>query len=146
MYEKLLHIKNPSSVDEIEIMQKEIETLKKQLKTQDDCFKPEKSGVKQIVVDTGIITTQKEVNGFSIIKKIIDNGGLDKTRLYLKDTVEFCGINIYNNEQKTLIRFYFNDENNLSFAIVLKDGKEDKYNINTLKGIAPKKRENSRSS
>lgn len=38
-----------------------------------------------------------------------------------------------------MIRLGFNDENNLSFAIVLSNGKEDTYKINTLKGISPKK-------
>jgi len=147
MRETLLQIKNAQYMamganlarNEMEKMRKEIERLKKELKTQDEDFQPEKSGVTQVVIDTGIITTQKEVNGFNIIKRVIKNGGLDETRLYLKDTVEFCGINIDNDQKKTLIRLYFNDENNLSFAIVLSNGKEDTYNINTLKGIAPKK-------
>lgn len=142
MYDKLVQIKNPSSASEIERMQKEIERLKRQLKTQDKDFKQEKSGVKKVAKDNKInqiITTQKEVDGFNIIKRIIKNNGLDESCLYLKDTLEFCGINIDNDEKKTLIRLYFNDENNLSFAIVLSNGKEDKYNINTLKGISPKK-------
>lgn len=139
MYEKLLQIKNPSSAGEIKRMQEEIKRLKGLLKTPDNGFKHETSGVTKIILDTGIITTQKEVNGFNIIKRVIKNGGLDETRLYLKDTVEFCGINIDNDEKKTLIRLYFNDENNLSFAIVLSNGKEDKYDIKTLRGIAPKK-------
>lgn len=130
---------NPTQNKEIERMQREIERLKGQLKTQGEDFTHEKSGVIPVVINTGIITTQKEVNGFNIIKRIIKNGGLDETRLYLKDTVEFCGINIDNDEKKTLIRLYFNDEDNLNFAIVLSNGKEDKYNINTLKGISPKK-------
>lgn len=94
MYDKLLHIKNPSSAGEIERMQKEIERLKRQLKTQDKDFTPKKSGVTQIIIDTRIITTQKEVDGFNVIKRVIKNGGLDESRLHLKDTVEYCGINI----------------------------------------------------
>lgn len=150
MRETLLQIKNAQYMamganhakNEMEKMRKEIERLKGQLKTQDKDFKHEKSGIKQVAKDNKInqiITTQKEVDGFNIIKRIIKNNGLDDTRLKLKDTVEFCGINIDNDEKKTLIRLYFNDENNLNFAIILKDGKEDKYELKTLRGISPKK-------
>jgi len=86
-----------------------------------------------------IITTQKEVDAFNIVKRIFRDAGLNESRLYLKDTVDFCGINIDNQESKTLVKLYFNDENKLSFSIVLDKGKEDKYDINTLKGISPKK-------
>lgn len=146
MREKLLQTKNAqyagNARDKMEEMQKEIDRLKRGLKAQDQGVKDKKSGVKKVAKDNKInqiITTQKEVDGFNIIKRIIRDGSLDQSRLYLKDTVEFCGINIDNDEKKTLIRLYFNDEDNLSFAIVLGNGKEDKYTLNTLRGISPKK-------
>lgn len=146
-FAKGLEIGVGANQDKIKEMEDEIASLKEQLKASGQNKQARKVNVHQGSVVTlipsedlkGIITTQKEVDGFNAVKRIIKNAGLDPTRLHLKDTEEFCGINIDNDEKKTLIRLYFNDEDNLSFSIILADGKEDKYNINTWKGIAPKK-------
>jgi serine/threonine-protein kinase len=82
-----------------------------------------------------IITTQLEIDAFNIVKKLFDNNGLATDILHIKDAVEYCDININSDESKTLIRLYFNDEENLSFALILADGKEDKFSIKTIDEI-----------
>jgi serine/threonine-protein kinase len=136
--------------EKMDKMEQEIARLKEQLKASGSGNKkPRKQAEKEdynpgsvVEVVQGleqIITTQKEVNGFNIIKRILKDAGLDSNRLEIKDTMEYCGINIDGDEKKTLIRLYFNDEDNLSFALVLANGKEERFSIKTLRGIAPKK-------
>ncbi|MEA5510529.1 protein kinase [Crocosphaera sp. UHCC 0190] len=86
-----------------------------------------------------IITTQIEINGFNAIKRLFKRNDLDRDRLQMKDTIDYCGINIDGDEAKTLIKLYFNDENNLIFSLVLSNGEESQFPINSIRGISSKK-------
>jgi hypothetical protein len=132
--------------DEMEKMKAEIQSLQQQLKQTNN---QEKEALIENLQETPseinipekalqIVTTQLELKAFYAIKRMFERSGLDQGRLQMKDSLEYCGINIDGDENKTLIRLYFNDEENLSFAIILADGKEEKFNINTMRGIAPK--------
>jgi serine/threonine protein kinase len=136
--------------DEIEKMKAEIQSLKQQLQQTNSKGKQGKEALIEDLQETPseinipekalqIVTTQLEIDGFNAIKRIFERGGLDRERLQMKDTIEYCDINIDGDENKTIIRLYFNDEKNLSFAIVLANGEEEIFNINTIRGIAPKK-------
>jgi serine/threonine-protein kinase len=132
--------------DEMEKMKAEIQSLKQQLKQTNNQGKealienlqetPSEINIPEKALQ--IVTTQLELKAFYAIKRMFERSGLDQGRLQMKDSLEYCGINIDGDENKTLIRLYFNDEENLSFAIILADGKEEKFNINTMRGIAPK--------
>lgn len=136
--------------DEMEKMKAEIQSLKQQLQHTNSKGKQGKEALIEDLQETPseinipekalqIVTTQLEIDGFNAIKRIFERGGLDRERLQMKDTIEYCDINIDGDENKTIIRLYFNDEQNLSFAIVLANGEEEIFNINTIRGIAPKK-------
>lgn len=168
MRETLLHIYNLDYVahgialaeeenqEKLRALQNEIESLKQELsQSKNQHSKSKKS--KNIPLEEfnqtpsemqpvpshfeEIITTQMEINGFNALKRLFKRHNLDSNRLKMKDTVDYCGINIDGDENKTLIKLYFNDEENLSFSIVLKNGEETVFPINSIRGISSKKQE-----
>lgn len=168
MRETLLHIYNLDYVahgialaeeenqEKLKALQNEIESLKQELSAsknqntkskkptniQIEAFNQTPSEMQPVSSHfEEIITTQMEINGFNALKRLFKRHDLDSNRLQMKDTVDYCGINIDGDENKTLIKLYFNDEENLSFSIVLANGEELAFPINSIKGISSKKKE-----
>ncbi len=86
-----------------------------------------------------IITTQKEIDAYNVVKRILEKEGLDPNQLEITDSVEYCDIHVRNQPQAIVVRLYFNDENNLAFSIPQSNGYEEHFQINTLRGISSKK-------
>lgn len=90
---------------------------------------------------SGIITTQKELDAFNVLKRLLERNGVDGELIDMEDTPEFCNIHLTNHPDLVVVRLYFNDESKLAFAIPTADGSEVIYPISTLRGIAPKAQE-----
>lgn len=87
-----------------------------------------------------IITTQKELDACNIVKRILQSAGYDSEMIQLTDAVDHCDIHLRDRPDLILIRLYFNDESNLSFGILQADNIEERYPINTLRGLSAKKK------
>jgi len=87
---------------------------------------------------SGIVTTQKELDAFNVLKRLLERNGWDGELLDMEDTPDFCNIHLKSYPNLVVVRLYFNDESNLSFAIPNVNGSEDVCPISTLRGIAPK--------
>jgi predicted type IV restriction endonuclease len=57
--------------------------------------------------NSGIVTTEEEVEGFNIVKAIIRQH-LDPARVCMRDTKSYCGIILDNSNRKTICRLHFN--------------------------------------
>jgi serine/threonine protein kinase len=87
---------------------------------------------------SGIITTQKELDAFNVLQRLLERNGLDGDLLDMEDTPDFCNIHLKGRPDLVVVRLYFNDEASLAFAIPNEDEPETVYPISTLRGIAPK--------
>lgn len=127
---------------QIASMQHELEQLRGIL-SQSSGFAPlldQASSTQSIALNPAqVITTQKEIDAYNIIKRLIEQAGYDSQLLQLTDVVQHCDIHLRHRPDCVLVRLYFNDEDNLSFAIPLPSGKINPHFINTLRGIAPKR-------
>ncbi|MGA1408363.1 MAG: protein kinase domain-containing protein [Prochlorotrichaceae cyanobacterium] len=85
-----------------------------------------------------IITTQKELDAFNALKRVLERAGRDGQLLEMHDQPDFCDIHYRGHQDQLIVRLYFNDEDNLAFAVVNGDGTENRYAISTLRGISPK--------
>lgn len=90
---------------------------------------------------SGVITTQKELDAFNVLKRLLERHGIESDLLDIEDTPEFCNIHLKSHPELVVVRLYFNDESSLAFAIPNTDGLEAAYPISTLRGIAPKAKE-----
>jgi len=86
-----------------------------------------------------ITTTQKELDACNIVKRIIQSAGYDPQLVQLTDAVDYCDIHLRDHQELILVRLYFNDESNLAFGIPQVKGAENRYSINTLRGLSGKK-------
>ncbi len=57
--------------------------------------------------DTGIDTTQEEIDGFNIVRAILAEV-IDVKRIHMRDTKSYCGILLDNNNRKPICRLHFN--------------------------------------
>lgn len=80
-----------------------------------------------------IETTEMELNGFYIVKSIL-RPVVDVNRIVYKDTMGYFAVNI-DNTRKLVIRFYFNNEDNLRIAFLNDDRKEERIHIDSLDDI-----------
>jgi len=55
-----------------------------------------------------IVTTEEEIQGYNLVKSILGEI-IDPERVYIKDRLNFCGINLDDNQQKPICKLYFNE-------------------------------------
>lgn len=83
--------------------------------------------------NTGIVTTQKEIDAFNIVKAISAEL-ISAERVAMRDAKSYCAILFDDNNRKPLVRLYFNNEERL--AISFFDGdREEKLNMNKVDDI-----------
>ena len=97
-------------------------------------------GVPEVATDEPVMqegkqieTTEMELNGFYIVKSIL-RPVVDVNRIVYKDTMGYFAVNI-DNTRKLVIRFYFNNEDNLRIAFLNDDRKEERIHIDSLDDI-----------
>lgn len=84
--------------------------------------------------NNGIVTTQEEIDAYNIIKAILRKD-VDVSRIAMRDAVSYCAILFDNNNRKPIVRLYFNNVKNLRIALLNEDGKEEKFNIESLDAL-----------
>jgi hypothetical protein len=61
----------------------------------------------EIGKDTGIVTTEEELDGYYIVKTILRDT-IDPKRVTIKDTINYCSVLLDDSNRKPIIRMYFN--------------------------------------
>lgn len=94
----------------------------------------EESGDNDIIEDdSGIITTQNEMDGFYIVRAILSDI-IDPTRIFMRDVKSYCGIILDDSNRKPICRLYFNSETKQYIGLFNND-KEEKQPINSITDI-----------
>ena len=100
-----------SSIVKIALNQFIRERVNDRLKSALDAEKEEAVKMNEIeapkIEDTGIVTTEDEIEGYNIIKAIVREV-VDAKRIYMRDTKSYCGILFDNNNRKPICRLHFN--------------------------------------
>jgi predicted type IV restriction endonuclease len=73
--------------------------------------------------ETGIVTTEEELEGFYIVKSIL-RGVVASERIVSRDVVSYFGILLDDNKNKPICRLYFNNPQNKRLGILTRKGEE----------------------
>lgn len=91
-------------------------------------------GVVAMDKDTGIVTTQEEIDSFLIIKAIL-RPCVDISRIAYRDTLSYFGILLDDNNRKPICRMYFNAKSTKYIATFDENKRETKHEIKSLDDI-----------
>lgn len=91
-------------------------------------------GVVAIDKETGIVTTQDEIDAFLIVKAILRQV-VDIHRIFYRDTLSHFGILLDDNNRKPICRMYFNAKSIKYIATFDENKKETKHEIKSLDDI-----------
>lgn len=91
-------------------------------------------GVVVIDKETGVTTTQEEIDAFLIVKAILRQV-VDIHRVYYRDTLSYFGILLDDNNRKPICRMYFNAKSAKYIATIDENKKETKHEIKSLDDI-----------
>ena len=85
------------------------EKVNDHMKVIDENLKQEEKKEREFKIskDTGIVTTEDEVEAYNIVKAIVREV-VDVKRVYMKDRKSYCGIFLDNNNWKPICRLHFN--------------------------------------
>ena len=84
--------------------------------------------------ETGLTTTQEEIDAFLIVKAILRQV-VDVSRVYYRDTLSYFGILLDDNNRKPICRMYFNAKSTKYVSTFDENKKETKHDINSLDDI-----------
>ena len=84
--------------------------------------------------ETGIVTTQEEIDSYLIVKAIL-RPCVDISRVAYRDTLSYFGILLDDNNRKPICRMYFNAKSAKYIATFDENKKETKHEIKTLDDI-----------
>ena len=79
-----------------------------------------------------IITTLEEIEGYAIVKSLL-NGVVDTKRITYRDNASYFNILLDDNIRKTICRLYFNRSQ--KYIAFVKDKKEEKFAITSTDDI-----------
>lgn len=82
--------------------------------------------------DTGVVTTNEEVEAYNIVKAILRRN-VDSGRIVMRDTKSYCGVLLDDNNRKPICRFHFNTKQ--KYIGLIKDKNETKMPIDSLDDI-----------
>ena len=91
-------------------------------------------GVVALDKETGVTTTQEEIDAFLIVKAILRQV-VDIHRVYYRDTLSYFGILLDDNNRKPICRMYFNAKSTKYIATIDENKKETKHEIKSLDDI-----------
>ena len=91
-------------------------------------------GVVSMDKETGVVTTQEEIDAFLIVKAILRQV-VDIQRVYYRDTLSYFGILLDDNNRKPICRMYFNAKSAKYIATIDENKKETKHEIKSLDDI-----------
>jgi len=84
--------------------------------------------------DSRVVTTEEELNGFYIIKSILRTK-IPTERIVHRDTINYFGVLLDDNNRKPLCRLWLNSPTKKYIGVFDKDKKETKYEISSLDDI-----------
>jgi predicted type IV restriction endonuclease len=87
--------------------------------------------------ETGIVTTEEELEGFYIVKSIL-RGAIPADRVAYKDVVNYFGVFLDGKNNRPICRLYFNNPKNKRLGVLTRKGEEkteEKFAIATLDDI-----------
>ena len=84
--------------------------------------------------DRGIVTTAEELEGFEIVKDILKDT-VDLERVVMRDTMNYCGILLDDNNRKSLCRLRFNAKSVKRIGVFDEERREQVHVINSLEEI-----------
>lgn len=80
-----------------------------------------------------IVTTEEEQQGYNTVKSILD-GFIDTERINIRDSIKFCGIILDDNQQKPIVKLYFNEPQKF-IGLFDKKKNEKRVKIDTIEDI-----------
>ena len=83
---------------------------------------------------TGIVTMEEEKEGYYIVKSILRQQ-IDVNRVFIRDTVGYCGILLDDNKLKLICRLYFNSPKKKYLGLFDVEKKEEKVPITSINDI-----------
>lgn len=95
---------------------------------------PLPEGVVFMDKESGIVTTQEEIDSFLIVKAIL-RPVVDISRVAYRDTQSYFGILLDDNNRKPICRMYFNGKSTKYIATFDSNKKETKHEIKSLDDI-----------
>jgi len=98
----------------------------------EDGSEKEQVSAAEPVNDTGIVTTEEEIEGYHIVKAILRDV-IDIKRVSMRDTKSYCGVLLDNTNRKPICRFHFNTSQ--KYLGVFSEKKEERTAINSLDDI-----------
>jgi predicted type IV restriction endonuclease len=84
--------------------------------------------------DSGIITTQEELEAYFIVKSILHNT-LDSSRIFYRDFPNTFAVLVDDSIRQLICKFYFNKENKKEIGLIDESKKEQRFEIKTLDDI-----------
>ena len=96
--------------------------------------KPLPEGVVFMDEETGIVTTQEEIDSWLIVKAIL-RPVIDINRVAYRDALSYFAILLDDNNRKPICRMYFNAKSVKYIGIPDSDNKDTKYEIKSLDDI-----------
>ena len=90
-----------------------------------------------------IVTTEEEIEGFYIVKAIVSEV-IDAKRVFMRDTIRYCGILLDDTNRKPICRLWFNSLEDKQLGVFDGDKQETKHpikNVNDLYKFAEQLKE-----
>lgn len=129
------YVKTAFSEIVMDMAQDKINSLKNKLTVEIDQNQEEK----EVIEDSGIETTEDELQAFFIVKSIIAEAiGLE--RLFARDTKSYFGVLLDDNNRKWICRLLFNTKQKY-LSLHIEDKKEEKFAIEKVEDIYKYKNE-----
>lgn len=99
-----------------------------------DAVKDVTDGIVSQDKESGIVTTEEELESYMIVKAIL-RPVVDVSRVYYRDTLSYFGILLDDNNRKPICRMYFNAQSVKYIALFDENKKETKKEITCLDDI-----------
>ncbi|NQT12257.1 MAG: type I restriction enzyme HsdR N-terminal domain-containing protein [Planctomycetes bacterium] len=81
-----------------------------------------------------IVTTEEEIEGFYIVKSIVREV-VDAKRVFMRDTIRYCGILLDDTNRKPICRLWFNSPQNKYLGIFAENKEETKHVLKDVSDI-----------
>ncbi|QDT46763.1 hypothetical protein Pan258_07830 [Symmachiella dynata] len=82
----------------------------------------------------GIVTTEDEIEGFYVVKSILCEV-INPTRIFMRDTLSYCGILLDDNNRKPICRLLFDGSSKKFIAVFDSDKKPIRHEVNDVNDI-----------
>ena len=81
-----------------------------------------------------IITTEEEIEGFYVVKSIVSEI-IDANRVFMRDTIRYCGILLDDTNRKPICRLWFNNSEDKQLGILDGDKQEIKHSVSNANDL-----------